>query len=35
MWHLVDTLGLLLNVVVHHADLQDREGSPLVIDPLM
>src|ERR1700678_3358165 len=29
---LVDTLGLLLNVVVHSADLQDRDGAPLVLD---
>ena len=26
---LVDTLGLLLNVVVHPADVQDRDGAPL------
>jgi hypothetical protein len=30
---LVDTLGLLLNVVVHPADLQDRDGALLVFDP--
>ena len=29
---LVDTLGLLLNVVVHPADLQDRDGARLVLD---
>jgi transposase len=29
---LVDTLGLLLNVVVHPADVQDREGARLVLD---
>ena len=28
---LVDTLGLLLNVVVHPADLQDRDGARLVV----
>src|SRR3954469_2109119 len=28
---LVDTLGLLLNVVVHSADVQDRDGAPLVL----
>jgi putative transposase len=28
---LVDTLGLLLNVVVHPANLQDREGARLVL----
>ena len=26
---LVDTLGLLLNVVVHRADVQDRDGARL------
>jgi transposase len=31
---LVDTLGLLLRVVVHPADLQDRAGAPLVLLPL-
>jgi putative transposase len=31
---LVDTLGLLLNVVVHSADVQDRDGAPLVLDRL-
>jgi hypothetical protein len=25
-------LGLLLNVVVHSADVQDRDGAPLVLD---
>ncbi|HEY2531995.1 MAG TPA: IS5 family transposase [Xanthobacteraceae bacterium] len=29
---LVDTLGLLLNVVVHPANLQDRDGVRLVLD---
>ena len=29
---LVDTLGLLLNVVVHSADMQDRDGALLVLD---
>src|SRR5438067_816422 len=29
---LVDTLGLLLNVVVHPADVQDRDGARLVLD---
>jgi transposase len=29
---LVDTFGLLLNVVVHPADLQDRDGALLVLD---
>ena len=29
---LVDTLGLLLNVVVHAANLQDRDGAALVLD---
>ena len=29
---LVDTLGLLLSVVVHPADVQDRDGAPLVLD---
>jgi putative transposase len=28
---MVDTLGLLLRVVVHPANLQDREGAPLVL----
>jgi putative transposase len=31
---LVDTLGLLLKVVVHAADLQDREGAKLVLAAL-
>jgi transposase len=30
---LVDTLGLLLNVVVHPANIQDRDGAALVLDP--
>ncbi|WP_286192295.1 transposase [Roseomonas genomospecies 6] len=29
---LVDTLGLLLNVAVHRADVQDRDGTALVPD---
>ena len=29
---LVDTLGLLLSVVVHSADIQDRDGAALVLD---
>ncbi len=29
---LVDTLGLLLNVVVHAANIQDRDGAALVLD---
>src|SRR6267142_2644185 len=29
---LVDTLGLLLNVVIHAADVQDRDGARLVLD---
>jgi transposase len=29
---LVDTLGLLLNVVVHPAEVQDRDGARLVLD---
>ncbi|MFL9827738.1 IS5 family transposase [Rhodoplanes sp. SY1] len=29
---LVDTLGLLLNVAVHPADIQDRDGVALVLD---
>src|SRR3712207_3005701 len=29
---LVDTLGLLLAVVVHAADIQDRDGAALVLD---
>jgi transposase len=29
---LVDTLGLPLNVVVHPADVQDRDGAALVLD---
>ena len=31
---LVDTMGLLLRVVVHPADLQDRDGGKLVLDGL-
>jgi transposase len=29
---LVDTLGLLLSVAVHSADIQDRDGAALVLD---
>jgi transposase len=29
---LVDTLGLLLSVAVHSADVQDRDGAALVLD---
>jgi hypothetical protein len=29
---LVDTLGLMLNVAVHSADIQDRDGAPRVLD---
>ncbi|MDP7532391.1 MAG: IS5 family transposase [SAR202 cluster bacterium] len=29
---LVDTIGLILNVAVHAADLQDRDGAVLVLD---
>jgi putative transposase len=31
---LVDTLGLLLKVVVHRADIQDREGVPRLLEPV-
>ncbi len=31
---LVDTMGLLLKVVVHAADIQDREGVPLLLEPV-
>ena len=31
---IVDTQGLLLDVVVHPADIQDRDGAELVIDKL-
>src|SRR6266704_2469229 len=31
---LVDTLGLLLKVVVHRANIQDREGVPLLLEPV-
>jgi putative transposase len=31
---LVDTTGLLLNVVVHQADIQDRQGVPFLLEPL-
>src|SRR5260370_14849173 len=30
---LVDTMGLLLKVVVHAADMQDREGVKLLLEP--
>jgi transposase len=32
---LVDTLGLLLSVAVHAANIQDREGVALVLDRLL
>jgi len=31
---LVDTLGLLLKVVVHAANIQDREGAKLLLEPV-
>ena len=31
----VDTMGLVLAVVVHPADIQDRDGAKLVIDKLL
>ena len=31
---LVDTMGLLLSVVVHAADIQDREGVKFLLEPL-
>jgi transposase len=31
---LVDTTGLLLNVVVHKANIQDREGVQLLLEPI-
>jgi putative transposase len=31
---LVDTTGLLLKVVVHEADIQDRQGVPLLLEPI-
>lgn len=31
---LVDGLGLILSVVVHSADVQDRDGARLVLEPL-
>jgi len=30
----VDTLGLLLEVRVHAADIQDRDGAKLLLEPL-
>lgn len=30
----VDTTGLVLSVVVHKADIQDRQGVPLLLEPL-
>jgi putative transposase len=30
----VDALGLILSVVVHAADVQDRDGARLVLEPL-
>ena len=32
---MVDTLGLLLAVVVHPADIQDRDGAKLVLSKLL
>jgi len=32
---LVDTLGLILHVVVHSADIQDRDGAKLVLSILL
>jgi len=29
---LVDTMGFLLMVIVHAADIQDRDGAKLVLD---
>ena len=35
-WHIVvDTIGLLLALVVHAADIQDRDGAKLVINKLI
>jgi short-subunit dehydrogenase involved in D-alanine esterification of teichoic acids len=31
---MVDTLGLLLTVVVHSADVQDRDGAKLLVERL-
>ena len=31
---IVDTMGLLLAVVVHPANIQDRDGAKLVIDKI-
>ena len=31
---IVDTMGLLLEVVVHPADIQDRDGAKLVISKM-
>jgi hypothetical protein len=31
---MVDTLGLLLTVVVHSADIQDRDGAKLLVERL-
>jgi putative transposase len=30
----VDGLGLILSVVVHAADVQDRDGAKMVLEPL-
>ena len=30
----VDTTGLILKVVVHEADIQDRQGVPLLLEPI-
>ena len=32
---MVDTMGLLLAVVVHAADIQDRDGAKLVLAKLL
>lgn len=32
---LVDTLGLLMAVVVHAANIQDRDGAKLVLEPMV
>ena len=31
----VDTLGLLVGVVVHAADIQDRDGAPAVLKSIL
>lgn len=32
---LVDTMGLILGVVVHRADIQDRDGAKLLLPTLL